>query len=132
MKQIFYILLLTISFSVVSCKNTDNDKNKKLEVKENSVYKLFPTENIWTFLKLDTRNGRIWQIQYSINEDNPRLEVDLSTKRLVSSEKEENGRFTLYPTKNMYNFILLDQINGDTWQVQWAIEEDNRLIIPIK
>lgn len=132
MKQIFYIVLFTMSISIMSCKNSDNETVKKQEIKENTVFKLFPTENLWTFLKLDTRNGRIWQVQYSINEDAPRIETDLSTKRLVSTEKEENGRFTLYPTKNMYNFILLDQISGDTWQVQWSIEEDNRLIIPIK
>lgn len=91
MKQIFYIVLFTMSISIMSCKNSDNETVKKQEIKENTVFKLFPTENLWTFLKLDTRNGRIWQVQYSINEDAPRLETDLSTKRLVSTEKEENG-----------------------------------------
>lgn len=130
MKQILYILLFVFSLTFVSCKDTKKE-NVKQEIKENVVYKLYPTENLWTFLKLDTRNGRIWQVQYSIKEDNPRIEVDLNTKRLVASDKEENGRFALYPTKNMFNFILLDQISGDTWQVQWSIEEDNRVIIPI-
>ena len=94
-------------------------------------YKMFPTENIWTFLKLDIQSGKIWQVQYSI-DNNYRGEVELSNKALVSGEAAENGRFTLYPTKNMYNFILLDQIDGKMWQVQWSVEEDNRVVIPMQ
>lgn len=90
---------------------------------------MFNTENIWTFLKLDTKSGKIWQVQYSI-DDNNRGEVVLNDKELVNSSSE-NGRFTLYPTKNMYNFILLDQIDGKMWQVQWSFEEENRVVIPI-
>ncbi len=26
----------------------------------------------------------------------------------------------------MFNFILLDQIDGRVWQVQWNIKEENR------
>ena len=32
-------------------------------------YKLYPTENMWTFLKLDTKTGRVWQVQYAINSN---------------------------------------------------------------
>ena len=28
---------------------------------------LYPTMNMFTFLKLDTRNGKIWQVQYSMD-----------------------------------------------------------------
>ena len=41
------------------------------------------------------------------------------------------GRFTLYPTENMWTFILLDQIDGGTWQVQWSFEAKNRLVLRI-
>lgn len=131
MKKIYYIALISL-FAFASCKQA-NDKpvtTTKKEIKENVRYKMFPTENIWTFLKLDTRIGMIWQVQYSIN-DNYRGEIELNEKELVNSEKAENGRFTLYPTQNMYNFILLDQIDGKMWQVQWSMEEDSRGIIPI-
>ena len=92
---------------------------------------MFPTENIWTFLKLDTSNGKIWQVQYSVN-DNNRGEIELNNTALVSGEAAENGRFTLYPTNNMYNFILLDQFDGKMWQVQWSVEAENRLVIPLQ
>ena len=32
----------------------------------------------------------------------------------------------------MYNFLLLDQIDGSVYQVQWSTEEKNRVVIPIK
>lgn len=128
-----YILLWIVSlFLFMSCSQDKNKENRpiKQEIKENARYKLFPTENIWTFLKLDTSNGKIWQVQYSI-DNNYRGEIVLNNKTLVSSEAAENGRFTLYPTKNMYNFILLDQKDGKIWQVQWSVEEENRVVIPM-
>ncbi|MCQ2578554.1 MAG: hypothetical protein MJ176_08500 [Treponema sp.] len=32
----------------------------------NVRYRLFPTQNTWTFLKLDTITGKIWQVQFSV------------------------------------------------------------------
>lgn len=117
MKKIYYIAFISL-FAFASCKQVGDKPitTTKQEIEDNVRYKMFPTENIWTFLKLDTRNGMIWQVQYSIN-DNYRGEIELNEKTLVNGEKAENGRFTLYPTKNMYNFILLDQIDGKMWQV---------------
>ena len=126
-------LILTSLFVLMSCNQPDNKQitPAKQEIKENVRYKMFPTDNIWTFLKLDTRSGKIWQVQYSIN-DNYRGEIELSNKALIAGDKAENGRFTLYPTNNMFNFILLDQIDGKMWQVQWSTEEENRVLIPMQ
>ena len=126
-------LILTSLFVLMSCNQPDNKQitPAKQEIKENVRYKMFPTDNIWTFLKLDTRSGKIWQVQYSIN-DNYRGEIELNNKALIAGDKAENGRFTLYPTKNMFNFILLDQIDGKMWQVQWSTEEENRVLIPMQ
>ena len=40
-------------------------------------------------------------------------------------------RFKLFPTQNMWTFILLDTVNGSTWQVQWSQNADERVILPI-
>ena len=40
----------------------------------------------------------------------------------------QNGRFKLYPTGNMFNFIMVDVIDGRTWQVQWNIDKDKRIV----
>ena len=95
------------------------------------IYRLFPTQNTWTFIKLNTRNGQMWQVQYDVKGDN-RMETYLNFVPLVAKEKELNGRFTLYSTQNIYTFILLDQLDGKLWQVQWSMEAKNRLIIPIQ
>lgn len=112
-----------------SCNNKPSLPIKQ-EVKENVRFRMFPTENIWTFLKLDTKTGKIWQVQYSLEEGN-RGEVILNDIVLANGSNAENGRFTLYPTKNMFNFILLDQIDGKMWQAQWSMEEENRGLVPI-
>lgn len=129
-----FVIIIIVSLLVfVSCRQEDNKATSpaKQEIKENVRYKMFPTENIWTFLKLDTRSGKIWQVQYSIN-DNYRGEVILNDNAIVTGDAAENGRFTLYPTKNMFNFILLDQIDGNMWQVQWSMEDDKRGMIPMQ
>lgn len=114
------------------------DNTKKIQQIENKVeiqpievptYKLFPTQNYWTFIKLDTRNGRMWQVHFTISNDGYQGELILNSRSLVWTKEEEvNGRFTLYPTNNIYNFILLDQINGRTYQVQWNNDEDKRFV----
>ena len=40
----------------------------------------------------------------------------------------KNGRFKLYATDNNYNFIMVDTINGKTYQVQWNIDKKKRLV----
>ena len=132
MKRCFFIAFVSL-LSFVSCQQKGNQTtaSAKQEFTDNTRYELFPTENIWTFLKLDTKNGKIWQVQYSI-DDNYRGEIELNNKALIPDNATENGRFTLYPTKNLYNFILLDQIDGKMWQVQWSTEEGNRVVVPMQ
>ena len=48
-------------------------------------------------------------------------------QRIGISDIAQNGRFKLYPTGNMYNFVMVDVIDGRTWQVQWNIDYDKRL-----
>ena len=89
-------------------------------------FELYPTENTWTFLKLNTATGQIWQVQYSLKGSDYRFESDLSTYEKVFDGVYVCGRFELHPTKNMYNFILLDKLDGRCWQVQWSINRDER------
>ena len=123
------ILTLTTlhSFAQSSKKQADNISTKNDSA---FTYRLYPTENLWTVIKLNTRNGQMWQVQFDVKGTN-RFVTHLSFELLVSKEQEVNNRFTLYSTQNMYTFILLDQIDGRTWQVQWSMEPKNRGIIPI-
>ena len=72
-------------------------------------------------MKLDTRTGRIWQVQYSL-EDNE-FEVVLSDIFLAYGD---SGRFALYPTANNWTFLLLDTELGDVYHVQWSQDAEKR------
>lgn len=95
-------------------------------------YKIYQTENIYNLLKLDTRTGRVWIVQYSMNDvesgETPILRINGSDPWIVDEESGWDGRFELYPTKNMYNFILLDSHLGRTYQVQWSTDPNYRFI----
>ena len=68
---LLFILFLT---GLMAC-STPEDKPKK-QNNAAPAFQLFPTTNMWTFIKLDTRNGRMWQVQYDIQGDD-RMEVIL-------------------------------------------------------
>ena len=88
----------------------------------NNRYKLYPTDNMWTFLKLDTCLGYVWQVQFVINSDNRWQDKIVYASRLDWDENWEPlaniNRFELYPTQNTYNFLLLDKKTGRIWQIQ--------------
>ena len=107
--------------SIIMLKTILNDK---------PAYELYRTENMWTFLKLETSTGKIWQVQYAVG-DGDAFETVLSDVSLAFDGVEINGRFRLCPTDNIYNFILLDTSVGSVYQVQWSHEPENRMVVPI-
>ena len=125
MKRMIALLFLAICmFSLAACSDSVFGTDAR--------YKLYPTQNMWTFLKLDTETGRIWQVQYSVKGNDTRFEVPLNPGNIAKALKrsQKAGRYALFPTQNMYNFIMLDQIDGDTYQVQWG-KEENRMLMQI-
>ena len=190
MKKVLFLLMFP-----VLCFGQDAPFQyfQNISTDSNVRYRLFATRNKYHFIKLDTRNGLMRQVQWNtesgynfssvINDikfaksvreitelkteqykedsaywlkrkeewhkkksdttltdedfyykNEEELELYLKPKPLEESIKraleiyeiERNGRFFLYPTQNMYNFILLDQIDGRTWQVQWSTEKSQR------
>lgn len=90
-------------------------------------YKMYQTEHTYILLKLDTATGRVWMVQYSVGDvDNMVVTID-DDSLLGYFDEIIPGRFELYPTKNMYNFILLDTFKGYTYQVQWHPDADKRI-----
>ena len=131
------LLLILIGFVICcSCNQAqpvvETGEKESLVLNEQDIYKLYPTSNMWTFIKLDTATGKTWQVQYSVEGDKYRFETPLWTlSQLSYQEKETNGRFILVPTKNIHNFIMLDQVDGRVWQVQWSQDINNRGCIRI-
>jgi len=94
-----------------------------------ALYRLFGTKNIWTFILLETTTGRAWQVNFSLDQT-PAMKVVLNDVPLLPpGVSPKVGRFTLHPTKNMYNFLLLDRQDGHVWQLQWSFDAKERGII---
>ena len=91
-------------------------------------YKLYPTENMWIFLELDSATGLVWQVQYAVNDDDKRFKTVLNDFVLNNNE-QVNGRWKLYPTQNMYQFLLVDVMFGSVIQIQWSTEKNKRFVI---
>jgi hypothetical protein len=126
MKRLFFILVaVLITAGAMAVESQQFSQNPS------AIYRLYPTQNMYIYLRLDTRYGQIDMVQWSTDPAN-RVYTTLSDKNLLPSGQDvKAGRFTLYSTTNIYNFILLDQNNGNMWQVQWSIEPINRMVVPI-
>ena len=129
MKKLLLLCVFAV-FTLIANAQTDIRQTRPdFTQNPNATYRLFPTTNMWIFIKLNTADGRMWLVQYSTKAGD-QLEIPLSRIERAEESEKKDGRFTLYATQNMYNFILLDQIDGRVWQVQWSTEGDN-LVIPI-
>ena len=78
-----------------------------------------------TKIAKDTSTGKIDVVQWSL-DDGKEGSVTLNDEDL--SLDTGCGTFELYPTKNMYQFILLDKVTGRKWHVQWGFEASKRWI----
>ena len=127
------ILIVAIALVSIASACAQNTSTTTRDGKQTQVlvpgYKLFPTTNMWIFLKLDTSKGLVKMVQYSMEEKN-RLEAPINYLPLASGEDAIPGRFNLYATQNMWTFILLDEVDGRTWQVQWSLDGKEG-IVPI-
>ena len=132
-KFICTVIILSFTISIGSAQNQQLNQisEQPTNQDQNVTFKLFPTKNHWTFIKLNTRNGKMWQVHFTVEEGGETGELILNPISLVESSEERNNRFNLYPTENIYNFMLLDQIDGSIYQVQWSMEEQFRGVVPI-
>src|SRR5690606_34184613 len=131
MRKLFFASIIVLTTVSASSQSTSDIAIQNISTDSNVVYRLVATKNMYNFIKLNTRNGQMWQVQWSTKGSNYRFESTLSDISRVDKDGEKNGRFFLYPTANIYNFILLDQLDGRAWQVQWALDEEDRAVIPI-
>ncbi|MEE0972533.1 MAG: hypothetical protein U0L34_00175 [Paludibacteraceae bacterium] len=138
MKRIITLLIVSCAFLGAMAQSQIDSlmiyrMEKIYEKLDNSVprYKIYPTENFNIQLKLDTATGKVWMVQISLGDSDAMVVPVDETSVLYDFEDVRAGRFELYPTKNMHNFILLDTKYGYTYQVQWSVDKEKRIRIPI-
>lgn len=131
MKRLFALMLIFSSSFVYAA---GDDSIPEPTQNPQAIFRLFRTRNIYALLKLDTRTGQVWQVQWG--DGDHRFIAPINRTILVLPGPKDPpvtlraGRFTLYPTANIYTFVLLDQEEGRTWQIQWGDEKD-RYIVPL-
>ena len=128
MKKFLFVLLFSSLVSFAQEPSDEYKLSRTLNI-DTDRYKLYKTDNMWTFLKLDTATGKVSQIQYST--DGNQIQSTLSDDDFSDTNEVELGRFELYPTDNMYNFLMLDQLNGAVYQMQWSQNPENRGLMHI-
>ena len=90
-------------------------------------FKLYETKNMWNFILLDSCTGRLWQVQYIIQEDSFRGIVSINEEELAKESKE--NIFYITPLTSMYQYYLTNDKTGEIWQFQWSTKgEDYRWI----
>jgi hypothetical protein len=119
---------------VVAAKASDDAPIPEPTQNPDATCRIFRTQNIYTLLRLDTRTGMVWQVQWGDGDHRfiaPISKTLLTTGSSTNPTTLKPGRFTLSPTKNIYTFVLLDQEDGRIWQVQWGSNDKERFIVAI-
>lgn len=142
-KTLLSLILLTISVTLFAQEektdsiSTEPVKEKIVKIdgevftKSADRYKLYSTPNTYNFLKLDTRTGIIYRVQWNTESDK-RFQSVVNPKSLLGSFDEEiNGRYEISLTDNIYNFLLLDKIEGRVWQCQWSFDKEKNMVLRI-
>lgn len=105
----------------------------RLNQKAAPGYRLYRTDNLWTFLELETATGRLWQVHFSVQSGSTSGRYCINSLDLTLLDGDPyHGRFELYKTENLYNFLLIDTQTGSVWQAQWSYNAANRGIVPIR
>jgi hypothetical protein len=117
--------LVTCAAVLLACSNqlrNDTPESQLSPEHPSGRYRMFRTENVWTNLLLDTRTGKVWQVSITVDKDGQSIKLPINAEPLVEPRSTRDGRFSLYTTGNMWNWILLDQEDGRVWQCQFSLK----------
>jgi hypothetical protein len=128
------VLLLVVSVSASLPAQRDSSSTVSTEGSTQTFdprFKLIPTKNLWTFLLLDSNNGRVWQVHYALNDSEFSGQLPVTERELAVPPFAHHGRFALQETQNIFNFLLVDQDDGRVWQLQWSTDDKKRGIVRV-
>ena len=139
MKNIILILFVLVNINAKGQTIKENDlvRISNYQSPTPAKFRLYPTANRYTYLRLNTTNGFIDIVQYSTTEERERMIYPLSVYPVVMDFfnlglANTLDRFTIYPTQNVWTFLLLDQVEGNTYQVQWSQDSTMRGVEEIR
>lgn len=85
-------------------------------------FELFKTQNMWTFIMLDTFSGQLWQCQYTVDGSDNRFCIVINPYSLSSTESR---KFTIQPLTSMFQYYLINEDDGEMWKFQWSTQGDD-------
>lgn len=85
-------------------------------------YWLYPTQNLWTFILVDTFTGKLWQTQYTVDKNGSRFSIPINKYSLSYTEK---SKFEIKPMISMYQFYLINNDTGEMWKFQWSTKDED-------
>lgn len=100
MRKLLFVLIIALTTISAFGQSTSVAPVQNISTDSTVVYRLFSTKNIYTFIKLNTRNGQMWQVQWSTGDNT--FQVPLSLTSRVSSEEEKKRQiFSLSNNKHI-------------------------------
>lgn len=94
-------------------------------------HRIFRTDYFSILFQLDTTTGKLWIVEYNIENDSYKKYV-FNSENLAEGKPQKQGRFTMYPTWNKWVFILVDQIDGTLWRVDWSFDKEKNSLSVIR
>jgi hypothetical protein len=86
-------------------------------------YSLHKTKNMWTYILLDETKGKLWQCQFSVKEgDDSRFCLSINSSSLSSTTIR---KFSIQPLTSMFQYYLINQLNGEMWMFQWSTKDED-------
>ena len=124
MKKIILYLVFTLS-TFSSSAQSDIMPNDNVVVQNiNPVpYRLYPTQNLWTFIKLNTRNGREIYLLGAVHDRHPGILLSEANFQFVQDlHKHGDILFTEDPTAYDINSLIPDLHNifqeSNLWNIK--------------
>ena len=93
---------------------------------DNPRYKIYKTDYFYVVLRLDSRTGQVSQVQLR-TDSAPAGVRPLNGGGIVQESMGWDGRFDLFPI-NIYTFVMVDNYNGDLYQVQYGTDDSRRFV----
>ena len=103
------------SWIICSAREISGDKESR--------FCLYETQNMWTFILLDSYNRRLWQVQYSTQDLDNLFCIPINKDELGSDN--EKCIFSIQPLTSMYQYYLINDRTGDMWKFQWSTKGDD-------
>jgi hypothetical protein len=85
-------------------------------------YALFETQNMWTFILLDQWNGKLWQVQYSVQG------VEYMGSWVINDtilSSDGGVKFSITPLTSMFQYYLTNNETGEMWKFQWTTNKED-------